>query len=234
MKKINITYSITVLLMVGLIVLTIFLQKDNARLKLDIEKREALLSSALTNDSTWMAKQDSIINTVEKTIFFYAGDKKMNGDEFVKYVNSIVSDYNNLSKEYNNLVNAYDTAMDSLQYFKQYFAMSQDILDSKFKAELDTLTNRIKYSISYTRPQDKQYEKLSRDSKILELITEKYNIIIKDLENGYITFESPQIDSALMLLPYHREELEYLPEQKCWIIKRNIITTKPVKKTRSK
>lgn len=179
-----------------------------------MEKREALLSSSLNNDSTWMAKQDSIINIVEKSIFF-VGDKKMDGDELVRYVNSLLKDYNNLASDYNAVV-------DSLQYYKQYFTMSRGILNSKFKAEPDTLTNTICYSISYTTPQDKEMLKLARNSKILELITQRYNINIKDLGNGSIVFESPQIDSALILLPYHRDELEYSPEKKCWIITRKL------------
>lgn len=208
MKKLNIVRrSISVLVLIGLATFAFFVQKDNVRLKLDMEKREALLSSSLNNDSTWMAKQDSIINVVEKSIFF-AGDKKMDGDEFVRYVNSLLKDYN--------------AVVDSLQYYKQYFTMSQGILNSKFKAEPDTLTNTICYSISYTTPQDKEMLKLTRDSKILELITQRYNINIKDLGNGSIVFESPQIDSALILLPYHRDELEYLPEKKCWIITRKL------------
>lgn len=224
MKKLNIIrHSITVLVLIGLAIFTFFVQKDNIRLKLDIEKREALLSSALNNDSTWMAKQDSIINIVEKSIFF-VGDKKMDGDEFTRYVNS-------LSKDYNNLANDYNAVVDSLQYYKQYFTMSQGILNSKFKAELDTLTNTIYYSISYATPQNKEMLKLTRDSKILELITQRYNINIKDLGNGSIVFESPQIDSALILLPYHRDELEYLPEKKCWTITR--IITEPDIKSRS-
>lgn len=226
MKKINIIrHSITVLVLIGLAIFAFFVQKDNIRLKLDLEKREALLSSALNNDSTWMAKQDSIINIVEKSIFF-VGDKKMDGDEFTRYVNS-------LSKDYNNLANDYNAVVDSLQYYKQYFTMSQGILNSKFKAELDTLTNTIYYSISYATPQNKEMLKLTRDSKILELITQRYNINIKDLGNGSIVFESPQIDSALILLPYHRDELEYLPEKKCWTITRKVIITEPDIKSRS-
>ena len=70
MKKLNIVRrSITVLVLIGLAIFAFFVQKDNVRLKLDMEKREALLSSSLNNDSTWMAKQDSIINIVEKSIF---------------------------------------------------------------------------------------------------------------------------------------------------------------------
>lgn len=215
MKKLNIVRrSITVLVLIGLAIFAYFVQKDNVRLKLDMEKREALLSSSLNNDSTWMAKQDSIINIVEKSIFF-VGDKKMDGDELVRYVNSLLKDYNNLASDYNAVV-------DSLQYYKQYFTMSRGILNSKFKAEPDTLTNTICYSISYTPPQDKEMLKLTRDSKILELITQRYNINIKDLGNGSIVFESPRIDSALILLPYHRDELEYLSEKKCWIITRKL------------
>ena len=139
----------------------------------------------------------------------------MDGDELVRYVNSLLKDYNNLASDYNAVV-------DSLQYYKQYFTMSRGILNSKFKAEPDTLTNTICYSISYATPQDKEMLKLARNSKILELITQRYNISIKDLGNGSIVFESPQIDSALILLPYHRDELEYLPEKKCWIITRKL------------
>ena len=80
MKTIQKLYIIIVVVIaVSSIISSVFLYQDNTRLKQDIEKREILLTSALNQDSTWRVKQDSIIKTVEKTFFFYAGDKKMNG-----------------------------------------------------------------------------------------------------------------------------------------------------------
>lgn len=77
MKTIQKLYIIIVVVIaVSSIISSVFLYQDNTRLKQDIEKREILLTSALNQDSTWRVKQDSIIKTVEKTFFFYAGDKK--------------------------------------------------------------------------------------------------------------------------------------------------------------
>lgn len=220
MKTIQKLYIIIVVVIaVSSIISSVFLYQDNTRLKQDIEKREILLTSALNQDSTWRVKQDSIIKTVEKTFFFYAGDKKMNGDEFIRYVNDLFAKYEN--------------AMDSLQYYKQYYIMTKDVFKPNFRAEIDSSANMIKYSIKHDASNivdNEEIKQFATDSKILKSVLERYNIVVKDLGNGYVTFESPQIDSALILLPYHRKELEYIPEKKCWVITRTEISTSKSKK----
>ena len=126
----------------------------------------------------------------------------MNGDEFIRYVNDLFAKYENM--------------MDSLQYYKQYYIMTKDVFKPNFRAEIDSSANMIKYSIKYDASNivdNEEIKQFATDSKILKSVLERYNIVVKDLGNGYVTFESPQIDSALILLPYHRKELEYIPEK---------------------
>ena len=56
-----------------------------------------------------------------------------------------------------------------------------------------------------------------RDSERLKVLLNHYAIKIKEVKEGYF-FESPEIDSALILLPYFRNRLEYIPDKKCWVI----------------
>lgn len=218
MKTIQKLYIIILVIAISSTISSVFLYQDNTRLKQDIEKREILLTSALNQDSTWREKQDSIIKTVEET-FFYAGNKKMNGDEFIRYVN--------------NLIEKYEKALDSLQHYKQYYIMTKDVFKPNFRAEIDSSANMIKYSIKCDVSNivdNEEIKKFATDSKILKSVLECYNIVVKDLGNGYVTFESPQIDSALILLPYHRKELKYIPEKKCWVITRTETSTSKSKK----
>jgi len=51
----------------------------------------------------------------------------------------------------------------------------------------------------------------------LNLIRKNYNITIKETDK-YITTEAPQLDSALLLLPFYRNKIKYDNENKTWII----------------
>lgn len=209
MKKVTLTYSIAIsFFTVLLLVLCIILYKDNAYLENEIARRDDLLTSALNQDSIWQNKQDSIIQFVEKSIFFYVGNEKIAGDEFVKYVNSLYD---------KNLI-----LQDSLDYYKQYYKMTQSTFKPHFSAKLDSASQKIMYTLKYTELDTallntQHIKDCFRDSERLKMLLKHYPIKIKEVKDGYI-FESPKIDSALILLPYFRNRLEYIPEKKCWVI----------------
>ena len=210
MKKATSIYSITIsTLMLLLLVMCIIEHRDNVHLKYEIARRDELLTSALNQDSVWLIKQDSIIQFVEKNIFFYAGNEKMTGDEFIKYVNSLY-DRNRVLQ-------------DSLDYYKQYYNMTQSAFNPCFSANLDSASQRIVYTLKYseldkTLFNDQYLKDCLRDRERLKTLLNHYAINIKEVKDGYI-FESPKIDSALMLLPYFRSRLEYIPDKRCWVIK---------------
>ena len=51
----------------------------------------------------------------------------------------------------------------------------------------------------------------------LDLVINRYPIFFRQDSNS-VFISSPQIDSALMLLPYYRDNLEYDAENKTWSI----------------
>ncbi len=61
-----------------------------------------------------------------------------------------------------------------------------------------------------------QYENRVQEAK-LDLITNRYPIIVRQDSNSVVV-KSPTIDSALMLLPYYRDNLKYDAERKTWSI----------------
>ncbi len=209
MKKATSIYSITIsFLMLLLLVMCIIEHRDNVHLKYEIARRDELLTSALNQDSVWLNKQDSIIQFVEKNIFFYAGNEKMTGDEFIKYVNSLY-DRNRVLQ-------------DSLDYYKQYYNMTQSAFNPLFSAKEDSASQQIIYTLEYSKLDNtsfnaQYFKDCLRDSERLKILLNHYAIKIKEVKDGFI-FESPKIDSALILLPYFRSRLEYLPDKRCWVV----------------
>lgn len=61
-----------------------------------------------------------------------------------------------------------------------------------------------------------QYENYVQKAK-LDLVINRYPIFFRQDSNS-VFISSPQIDSALMLLPYYRDNLEYDAENKTWSI----------------
>ncbi len=51
----------------------------------------------------------------------------------------------------------------------------------------------------------------------LDLIHKKYHITFKETDKQ-ITARAPQLDSALLLLPYYRNKLKYDAKKQSWII----------------
>ena len=70
MKRNNILYGILILIIAVLGYIAISLYTDNTNLSNEVKRRDALLVSALNQDSIWIHKQDSIIQNVEKEMFF--------------------------------------------------------------------------------------------------------------------------------------------------------------------
>lgn len=210
MKKTTSIYLIAISFLTFIsLVLCVILYKDNIHLKYEIARRDDLLNSTLNQDSIWQNKQDSIIQFVESNILFYVGSEKMTEDKFIKYVNSLY-DKNRVLQ-------------DSLDYYKQYYKMTQSAFNPHFSAKMDSASQKIIYTLKYaeldTTSLYTQYIKdCIRDSKHLKMLLNHYAIKIKEVKDGYI-FESPKIDSALILLPYFRSRLEYIADKKCWVIK---------------
>lgn len=80
-----------------------------------------------------------------------------------------------------------------------------------------------------------QYENRVQKAK-LDLIIDRYPIIVKHDSNSVVV-KSPTIDSALMLLPYYRDNLTYDAEKKMWRIvtkEKVIITEREVNKRKKR
>ena len=81
-----------------------------------------------------------------------------------------------------------------------------------------------------------QYESRVQKAK-LDLITDRYPIIVRQDTNSVVV-KSPTIDSALMLLPYYRDNLKYDADKKVWSIitvkEKVIITEREANKRKKK
>lgn len=81
-----------------------------------------------------------------------------------------------------------------------------------------------------------QYENRVQKAK-LDLITDRYPIIVRQDTNSVVV-KSPTIDSALMLLPYYRDNLKYDADKKVWTIitvkEKVIITEREANKRKKK
>lgn len=210
MKRNNILYGILILIIGVLGYIAFSLYTDNTNLSNEVRRRDALLVSALNQDSTWIHKQDSIIQNVEKEMFFYMDDKKMSGDEFISHMNALLNRYSELE--------------DSLQYYKNYYALVQPRLQTHFDYDesIDSVgkTMHIIYHVSYDSIvpiSRKKIEDLEYNNQILSHIIDKYKFKL-DKQPTHFSIRSEAIDSAMMLLPYYRDKIRYSAKDNCWII----------------
>lgn len=91
-------------------------------------------------------------------------------------------------------------------------SISKKYEDEKWKNQLTSVTHVNK---------EQYYEVLLENEKLkdrLEVIKETYKIRIKEDKNGYRLI-SPEIDSALILLPHYRNMLKYNPKEHSWSIR---------------
>lgn len=189
------------------------------RLENQIYERDSLINKLTISEEIvreyFNIKQDSLTNELIYTLkeskkgpvqiiyknqqeTFEVGGEILNSTDVVNRYNTLLNDYNRIVLEYNNLIT------DHKELIKQYNELvviynswSGDIGYSKaLKAALDQI-NKI-YDINY---------EIIKDST-------SYRIIIPP---------SPKIDSALVLLPYFRENLKKGDEEGIWIITRQVI-----------
>ena len=63
-----------------------------------------------------------------------------------------------------------------------------------------------------------QIIELFYDRQKLKTIVQRYNINIENIDSTRFIIEAQEIDSALILLPYYRDKLKYIPEKNAWQI----------------
>lgn len=140
-------------------------------------------------------------------------------------INDRTVTYEDLAKEnseYRDLIMLLERQVDSLRYIDEaskkilwrkggsinYFVRNgKPITYEELAAEKDSLLE-IVAGLKYD---------LSVSDKKLDLVTRVLPIKIVSKDN-YIHVESPQIDSALILLPYYRDRIKLDPEKGVWII----------------
>ncbi len=140
-------------------------------------------------------------------------------------INDRTVTYEDLAKEnseYRDLIMLLERQVDSLHYIDEaskkilwrkggsinYFVRNgKPITYEELAAEKDSLLE-IVAGLKYD---------LSVSDKKLDLVTRVLPIKIVSKDN-YIHVESPQIDSALILLPYYRDRIKLDPEKGVWII----------------
>lgn len=167
---------------------------------------------SLTNEITYTlkpSKQDPIqivYRNMSET--FQAGNDILTSEEVVKRYNSLIGEFSQYAVENEKLVDKYN------QLVRDHNKLIKD------HNELVTLYNK--------KSDNKAYSEALKSA--LDLINKNYgiNYEIKRDSTAYkiVLPPSPRIDSALMLLPYFRENLHYDEKSGKWVITRNVVEKK--------
>lgn len=199
------------------------------KLEGQIEERDSLISRLAISDNLvkeyFDIKQDSLTQEITYTLkpskrepvqiiyrdmseTFKSGDEILSASEVVEKYNSIINEFSTYIDEHKILIDKYNQlARDHNKLIKDY-------------NELVTAWNKTSREKSYT-----DALKIA-----LDLINENYGInceIARDSTSYKVILPpSPKIDSALMLLPYFRENLHYDEKSGKWVITRRIIEKK--------
>lgn len=199
------------------------------KLEGQIEERDSLISRLAISDNLvkeyFDIKQDSLTQEITYTLkpskrepvqiiyrdmseTFKSGDEILSASEVVEKYNSIINEFSTYIDEHKILIDKYNQlARDHNKLIKDY-------------NELVTAWNKTSREKSYT-----DALKIA-----LDLISENYGInceIARDSTSYKVILQpSPKIDSALMLLPYFRENLHYDEKSGKWVITRRIIEKK--------
>ena len=161
---------------------------SNNRLIKRLEERDDFIESLTQSDTS---KTQTILT---RDHIFKAGEKEMNSEEFVAYVNTLLRETNEM--------------LDSLSYYRSYYQMTKKY----FGAELvqdprDSTGSRYIYTFEhYKNPTDDQLKVIASESGKYRAIMKKYQINVEEHEDYYV-ITSPQIDSALALLPFFRKNI---------------------------
>lgn len=167
---------------------------------------------SLTNEITYTlkpSKQDPVqivYRNMSET--FQAGNDILTSEEVVKRYNSLIGELSQYAVENEKLVDKYN------QLVRDHNKLIKD------HNELITLYNN--------KSDNKAYSEALKSA--LDLINKNYgiNYEIKRDSTAYkiVLPPSPRIDSALMLLPYFRENLHYDEKSGKWVITRNVVEKK--------
>lgn len=167
---------------------------------------------SLTNEITYTlkpSKQDPVqivYRNMSET--FQAGNDILTSEEVVKRYNSLIGEFSQYAVENEKLVDKYN------QLVRDHNKLIKD------HNELVTLYNK--------KSDNKAYSEALKSA--LDLINKNYgiNYEIKRDSTAYkiVLPPSPKIDSALMLLPYFRENLHYDEKSGKWVITRNVVEKK--------
>ena len=167
---------------------------------------------SLTNELTYTlkpSKQESVqivYRNMSET--FKAGDDILTSEEVVKRYNSLIGEFSQYADENEKLVDKYNQLVrDHNKLIKDYNELvnlynkksGNKAYSDALKAALDLINKN--YGINY---------EIKRDSTV-------YKIVLPP---------SLKIDSALMLLPYFRENLHYDEQSGNWVITRTVIEKK--------
>lgn len=161
---------------------------SNNRLIKRLEERDDFIESLTQSDTS---KTQTILT---RDHIFKAGEKEMNSEEFVAYVNALFRETNEM--------------LDSLSYYRSYYQMTKKY----FGAELvqdprDSTGSRYIYTfVHYKNFTDDQLKEIASESGKYRAIMKKYQISVEEHEDYYVV-TSPQIDSALALLPFFRKNI---------------------------
>ncbi|MBP5398611.1 MAG: hypothetical protein J6Y32_08345 [Bacteroidales bacterium] len=161
---------------------------SNNRLIKRLEERDDFIESLTQSDTS---KTQTILT---RDHIFKAGEKEMNSEEFVAYVNALLRETNEM--------------LDSLSYYRSYYQMTKIY----FGAELvqdprDSTGSRYIYTFEhYKKLTNDQLKVIASESGKYRAIMKKYQISVEEHE-GYYVVTSPQIDSALALLPFFRKNI---------------------------
>lgn len=167
---------------------------------------------SLTNELTYTLKPSKqepvqiVYRNMSET--FKAGDDILTSEEVVKRYNSLIGEFSQYADENEKLVDKYN------QLVRNHNKLIKDY------NELVTLYNN--------KSDNKAYSEALKSA--LDLINKNYgiNYEIKRDSTAYkiVLPPSPKIDSALMLLPYFRENLHYDEQSGNWVITRTVIEKK--------
>lgn len=167
---------------------------------------------SLTNELTYTLKPSKqepvqiVYRNMSET--FKAGDDILTSKEVVERYNSLIGEFSQYAVENEKLVDKYNQLVrDHNKLIKDYnelVTLYNKKLDNKayseaLKSALDLINKN--YGINY---------EIKRDSTV-------YKIVLPP---------SPKIDSALMLLPYFRENLHYDEQSGNWVITKTVIEKK--------
>lgn len=167
---------------------------------------------SLTNEITYTlkpSKQDPVqivYRNMSET--FQAGNDILTSEEVIKRYNSLIGEFSQYADENEKLVDKYN------QLVRNHNKLIKDY------NELVTLYNN--------KSDNKAYSEALKSA--LDLINKNYGInyeITNDSTSYKVVVPSSQkIDSALMLLPYFRENLHYDEKSRKWVITRRVVEKK--------